>query len=311
MTNLRLAFMGTSEFAVPTLSGLIAAGHDVAAVFTQPPRPAGRGRNVKKTPVHQVADNFGLEVRHPASLRESAEQDAFTALGLDVAIVAAYGLLLPKSILDAPRLGCLNVHASLLPRWRGAAPIQRAIMAGDTETGISIMQMDEGLDTGGIVLAERIPITEDATVVSLRDELALLGADLLLRALTALSCGTLKVTPQDHARATYANKIDKGETRIDWARPASELNCLIRGLSPQPGAWFELASGSKSVRVKVLHARTVDGKGNPGTVLDDALTIACGEDALALISLQREGKKILSAPEFLCGLALPAGTELG
>lgn len=311
MTNLRLAFMGTSEFAVPTLSELMAAGHDVAAVFTQPPRPAGRGCSVKKSPIHQLADDFDLEVRHPASLKDSAEQDAFTALNLDVAVVAAYGLLLPKSILNTPRLGCLNVHASLLPRWRGAAPIQRAIMAGDTETGISIMQMDEGLDTGGIVLAERIPINDDATVVSLSDELAFLGADLLLRALTALSCGTLTVTPQDHAKATYANKIDKGETRIDWSRPASELNCLIRGLSPRPGAWFELPRGSKSVRVKVVRARTVDAKGNPGTVLDDALTVACGEGALALVSLQREGKKILTAQQFLCGLALPAGTELG
>ena len=218
MTALRLAFMGTPDFAVPTLAELVASGHEVATVYTQPPRPAGRGHGIKKSPVHQFTDSMSLAVHHPTSLRDSAEQVAFAALDLDIAVVAAYGLILPKAILDAPRCGCLNVHASLLPRWRGAAPIPRAIMAGDTVSGITIMKMDEGLDTGDILLAEQIPITEDTNAGSLHDELARLGADLLLRALSALSRGSLVATPQNKAEATYAKKIDKSEGRIDWTQ---------------------------------------------------------------------------------------------
>ncbi len=311
MTALRLAFMGTPDFAIPTLSELVAAGHDIVAVYTQPPRPAGRGYDVKPSPVHQFADQLNLPVRHPSSLKGSAEQQEFIELELDAAIIAAYGLILPKAILDAPRWGCLNVHASLLPRWRGAAPIQRAIMAGDAATGITIMQMDEGLDTGDIFLAEQILITGETTAGSLHDELARLGADLLPRALAALSRGSLVSTPQIEADATYAKKINKSESRIDWKRPAREVDCLIRGLAPSPGAWFEIETVGKRTRVKVLRAQPVDRPGTPGTLVDDALTVACGTGALALVSLQREGKKIMTADEFVRGLSLPVGTELG
>ena len=276
-----------------------------------PPRPAGRGYDVKPSPVHQFADNLGLPVRHPASLKDKSEQEAFAALELDAAIVAAYGLILPKAILDAPRWGCLNVHASLLPRWRGAAPIQRAIMAGDAATGITIMQMDEGLDTGDILLAEQIAITAETTAGSLHDELAQLGADLLPRALAALERGSLVATPQNDGDATYAKKIEKSEGRIDWAQPANDIDCLIRGLAPSPGAWFEVEKDGKPVRIKVLRAQPVEGSGEAGTVLDDALTVACGAGALSLTSLQRQGKTVMNANEFLRGLALPAGTRLG
>ena len=313
MSALRIAFMGTPDFSVPVLGELLAAGHEVVAVYSQPPRKAGRGMEEKKSPVHQFAEENGIEVRTPRSLKDAAEQEAFAALELDVAVVVAYGLILPQKVLEAPRLGCLNLHASLLPRWRGAAPIQRAIMAGDAETGVMVMQMEAGLDTGPVLLAEHVPIGPEETAGSLHDELSRRGADLMVRALAALSRGTLEATPQAEEGVTYAHKIEKAEARIDWQRPARELDAHIRGLTPFPGAFFEMARKGKSERVKVLRARPVEdlsrGKGEPGTGLE-GLTIACGEGALQLLEVQRAGKGAVSAEEFLRGFPLQKGERL-
>ena len=306
--SLRVVFMGTPAFAVPTLTEIVGRGHDVAAVYTRAPARAGRGMRERVSPVHAAAARFGLEVRHPASLREDDVIADFEALDADIGVVVAYGLILPQRILDAPREGCLNLHASLLPRWRGAAPIQRAVMAGDAETGVCVMRMDEGLDTGPVCLMERVAIGADETAGALHDRLAVLGADLMVRALAALARGSLAATPQADEGVTYAAKIDKAEARIDWRRPAGELHDHIRGLSPFPGAWF---AGPDGRRVKVLRAAKADGAGAPGTVLDDALTVACGEAALRLVELQREGRGAMAAAELLRGYPLVPGTVLG
>jgi methionyl-tRNA formyltransferase len=302
---LRLAFMGTPDFAVPTLADLIAQGHDIAAVYSQPPRPKGRGMTLEPGAVHRFADSAKLPVRTPLSLKSAEEQAAFAALELDAAIVVAYGLLLPKSILDAPKLGCFNLHGSLLPRWRGAAPIQRAVMAGDAETGVMVMQMDEGLDTGAVLMAERVTIGRK-TSGELTTELSRLGADLMVRSLGALERGGVTPQPQSEDGVTYAKKISKEEARIDWSRPAREIDAHIRGLAPFPGAWTD-ANGE---RLKILYADPVDGNGKPGLALDDGLTIACGEGALKLVKVQRAGKSVMTAAELLKGFGLPRGTQL-
>jgi len=307
---MRLIFMGTPDFAVETLKALIAADHEIACVYSQPPKPAGRGLALKPTPVHAFAQTQDFEVRTPASLKAADEQSRFAALGAEAAIVVAYGLLLPKAILDAPMLGCFNVHASLLPRWRGAAPIQRAIMAGDAETAVMVMRMAEGLDTGPVCLAEPVAIAPDATAGELHDELALRGASLMARALGALERGLLQCTPQPVKGASYAAKIDKVEACIDFAKPAREVHNLIRGLSPFPGAWFEMGGEGAPERIKALRAELADGRGRPGEVLDDVLTIACGSGAVRLTELQRAGKKPMRAEEFLRGFPLPRGTIL-
>lgn len=303
--TLRLAFMGTPEFAVPTLVELIGQGHDIACVYSQPPRPKGRGLESEPSPVHALALKHGMTVRTPSSLKDAAAQELFAAFELDVAVVVAYGLLLPKPILAAPKLGCVNLHGSLLPRWRGAAPIQRAIMAGDDETGVMSMRMEEGLDTGPVLMAERTTIGRK-TYGELRDELARLGADLMVRTLAALQRGSLTEQPQSDVGVTYARKILKEEARIDWTKPAREIDCLIRGLSPVPGAWTDV----KGERVKVLNCEMVEASGTPGTLLDDALTVACGSGALRLTRLQRPGKSALEAREVLRGFPLPRGTKL-
>jgi methionyl-tRNA formyltransferase len=302
---LRLAFMGTPDFAVPTLSELIGQGHKIAAVYTQPPRPKGRGLGTQPSPVAQLAAAEVLPIRDPQSLKSAEAQAEFAALNLDAAIVVAYGLLLPKAILDAPKLGCFNLHGSLLPRWRGAAPIQRAIAAGDAQTGVMVMRMDEGLDTGPVLMAERTDIGRK-TYGELHDELSLLGANLMGRALGALERGSIEEKPQPSEGATYAKKIDKSETRIDWSKSDVELDCLIRALSPVPGAWCE-ANGE---RLKVLYAEPVPGEGANGEIISDDLTIACGEGALKLLRLQRAGGRTMSAQELLRGFALPKGTKL-
>lgn len=303
--TLRLAFMGTPDFATPSLAELIAGGHDIACVYTQPPRPKGRGLSEEKSPVQRFAESAGLEVRTPRSLKDAAAQDAFAKLRLDAAIVVAYGLILPKPILAAPRLGCFNLHASLLPRWRGAAPIQRAIMAGDAETGVTVMRMEEGLDTGPVLMSERVAIG-GKTSGELHDDLARRGADLLGRALADLEQGRAAEQPQSKDGLTYASKIEKSEARIDWKKSARELDCLIRGLSPFPGAWFEF----KGERIKVLLAEPAKGKGAPGEVLSP-LIVACGEGALKLITVQRAGKAPMDAQSFLRGFPLRAQDRLG
>lgn len=310
---MRLAFMGTPAFSVPALVELIAAGHDVAAVYTQPPRPAGRGQKLTKSPVHEMAESHGIDVRHPETLREPADRAAFAALDLDLAVVVAYGLILPRAVLEAPRLGCINLHASMLPRWRGAAPMQRAIMAGDTVTAMQVMQMEKGLDTGPVLLSETVPIAPDETAGSLHDRLASIGADMLPRALAALERGSLEPTPQTEDGVTYAEKISSAEAQIDWRRPAHEVDCHIRGLSPVPGAWFELAGkDGKPVRCKALMSRPAEGGGAPGTVLETgkALVIACGEGAVALTRLQRAGKGVQPAEDFLRGTQLSPGDRV-
>ena len=308
---MRLIFMGTPDFAVPTLSALVGGGHEIVAVYTQPPRAAGRGMNLRKSPVQLAAEAAGLPVFSPESLKSVEEQSRFGALKADVAVVVAYGLLLPKPILDAPRHGCLNIHASLLPRWRGAAPMQRAIMAGDAETGIAIMRMDEGLDTGAVCLERRIPIGADTTAGELHDKLASLGADLMVEALAELQAGTLHCRAQTEQGVTYANKIMAGDTRIDWSRSALDVHNLIRALSPHPGAWFELVVNGKSERVKVLRSAIVENSGTPGILLDDRLTVACGDGAVRLVQIQRAAKQPMSADEFLRGAKLRLGTRLG
>jgi len=304
---LRLAFMGTPDFAVPILRALLDAGHEVVAVYTQPPRPAGRGHRPQPSPVHRAAEAAGIPVHTPAKL-DAAEHEKFRALALDAAVVAAYGLILPKAVLEAPRLGCLNVHASLLPRWRGAAPIQRAILAGDKETGVTIMQMDEGLDTGPMLLAEPVAIGPETTATILHDELATLGARLIVRALAGRAEGTLRPRPQPAKSITYARKLGRDEGRLDWSKPAAELERAVRALNPVPGVWFE--HGGE--RIKVLAAAVAESRTGtpPGTMLDAALTIACSSGALRLMRLQRAGRAAVEAEAFLRGYAMPAGTRL-
>ena len=308
--TLRLAFMGTPDFAARSLAEIIAAGHEVVRVYSQPPSRRGRGQAERKSPVHALAEGFGIPVETPASFKDAAVIEDFQALDLDLAVVVAYGQILPQAALDAPRLGCLNLHASLLPRWRGAAPIQRAIMAGDEVTGVQIQQMEAGLDTGPILLSEIVRIAPDETAGSLHDRLADIGAGMWSRALAALERGSLEATPQAEEGVTYAHKLSNEETRIDWSRPAAEVDCMIRGLSPFPGAWFEMEGGKGKVRVKALMSRVDVGEGVAGLTLDDELRIACGEGAVRLLRLQREGKGAMDAADFLRGNALPAATVL-
>jgi methionyl-tRNA formyltransferase len=303
---LRLIFMGTPDFAVPVLLELAAAGHEIAAVYTRAAKPAGRGMELQPTPVEREAKRLGLPVQTPATFKTAEAQATFRDYDADAAVVVAYGLILPKAILDAPRLGCFNVHASLLPRWRGAAPINRAIMAGDKESGVTIMQMDEGLDTGAMAMAEPVTIGADMTAGDLHDALARLGADLMMRSLAASDRGSLALAPQPESGVTYATKISKDETRIDWSKPASQVHDHIRGLSPFPGAWFEIGG----VRVKALRSSKGEGNSSPGTALDDKLTIACGDGAIRLIQVQRAGKQPMSAEEFLRGTPVKAGTAV-
>lgn len=303
---MRVVFMGTPDFSVPTLTEIVSAGHEVVAVYTRAPKPAGRGQAERRSPVHETAEAFGIPVFTPRSLKGETEQAQFAALGAEVAVVVAYGLLLPKAVLDAPEHGCLNLHGSLLPRWRGAAPIQRAIMAGDKETGIVVMKMDEGLDTGAMGPTEIIPITPDMTAGELHDQMKLVGADLMGRALAALERGSLDFTPQPERGETYATKIDKAEARIDFSKGAEEVHNLIRGLSPFPGAWFEMQLAGKPVRIKALRSSLADGTGAPGALIGEDLTIACGTGALRLTQVQREGKGAMDAATFLRGAgALP------
>ncbi len=312
---LRVVFMGTPDFSVPTLSEILAAGHEVVAVYSQPPRPAGRrGLSETPSPVHAFAQKAGLTVHTPKSLRGEAEQAAFAAHDADVAVVIAYGLILPKPILDAPGFGCLNVHASALPRWRGAAPIQRAIMAGDTETAVMIMQMEEGLDTGPVCLAEQVAIGPDMTAGELHDVLCERGASLAVRALSALERGSLAFTPQAQDGVTYAHKIEKSETPIDFSKPAQDVHNHIRGLSPFPGAWFALPENVSGAgdRVKVLRSRVVAEMSGPaGMVLDEQLTVACGAGAVRLEVLQKAGKRVMQRDEFQRGNPIAAGLMLG
>ncbi|KPQ07312.1 MAG: methionyl-tRNA formyltransferase Fmt [Rhodobacteraceae bacterium HLUCCA12] len=300
---MRVIFMGTPDFSVPALDALH-ANHEIAAVYSQPPRPAGRGKQPRPSPVQERATALGLPVRTPSSLKGADEQDEFAAFGADVAVVVAYGLILPRAILEAPRHGCLNIHASLLPRWRGAAPIQRAIMAGDTQTGVCIMQMEAGLDTGPVLLRASTPITETDTAADLHDRLAALGAYLIVEALERLT--DLVPEPQPETGITYADKIDKSEARIDWNQPAEAVARRIRALSPFPGAWCDTPGG----RLKLLHARAVPGEGAPGTVLA-GLTIACGDGAVEITRAQRQGKRPVSSTELLRGMDLRPGTRLG
>lgn len=301
---MRIIFMGSPDFSVPALDALAAAGHDIVAVYCQPPRPAGRGKKDRPTPVHARAMELGLTVRHPASLRSAEEQAAFAGLGADIAVVVAYGLILPKPVLDAPKHGCLNIHASLLPRWRGAAPIHRAIMAGDSETGICIMQMEEGLDTGPVLLRQSTPIGPEDTTADLHDRLAAMGADMITDALTRLD--RLTPEPQPETGVTYAAKIDKSEARIDWTRPAPEIDRQIRGLSPFPGAWCML----QGERLKLLGSHMGQGEGPPGTLLDTPLTVACGTGAVQITRLQRPGHKAQDAERFQRGIRLEPGARL-
>jgi methionyl-tRNA formyltransferase len=308
--TLRLVFMGTPDFAVPTLVELISQGHEIAAVYTRAPRPAGRGMAPTPTPVAREALRLGLPVLTPGTLRTPEAQAVFATHGADAAVVVAYGLILPKVVLDTPRLGCLNLHASLLPRWRGAAPLNRAIMAGDSESGVAVMQMEEALDTGPVAMVERLAIAPDMTAGELHDRLARLGADLMGRALGALERGSLHFSPQPAEGITYAAKLEKSETRIDWSRPWQEVHNHCRGLSPFPGAWFEYGESGKTTRVKVLRTTQADGSGAPGTVLDAALTVACGDGAIRLLEVQRAGRQPMHAAEFLRGNVLPPGTTL-
>jgi methionyl-tRNA formyltransferase len=309
--TLRIVFMGTPDFAVPTLRALARVGHDVCCVYTQPPRPAGRrGLELVASPVQREAEALGIPARTPLSLKTAQEQSAFADLGADVAVVVAYGLLLPRQILDAPRFGCFNGHASLLPRWRGAAPIHRAIMAGDAETGVMVMRMEEGLDTGPVAMTVRLPIPGDITTGELHDRLKAACAGLMVEAIAALEAGDLALTPQPSDGVTYARKIDKTETRIDWTRPARALHDHVRGLSPAPGAWFEAKIGGRVERVKVLRAKLVNETGVPGTLLDTAPTVACGEGALRLLTVQRAGGRAADGEEFQRGARLEPGTRL-
>jgi methionyl-tRNA formyltransferase len=305
---LRLVFMGTPDFAVPTLVEIVGHGHDVAAVYTRPPKPAGRGMEMHPSPVEREARRFGLPVLTPTTLKTAAAGEIFAAHRAQAAVVVAFGLILPPSILNGVPLGCFNLHASALPRWRGAAPINRAIMAGDTETAAAVMRMDQGLDTGPIAMAERVAIGADMTAGELHDLLARRGADVMVRALAALEKGALTLTPQPSDGITYAPKIDKSETRIDWTRSWKAVHDHCRGLSPFPGAWFEIAATGE--RIKVLRTTRADGSGVAGTVLDDKLTVACGKGALRILELQRAGRQAMKADAFLRGLPLPAGAQV-
>lgn len=302
--------MGTPDFSVPTLTALAGQGHDIAAVYTQPPRPAGRGMDERKSPVHEAALRLGLDVRTPRTLKEATAQETLVELQADAIIVVAYGLILPQAILDATPLGAWNGHASLLPRWRGAAPIQRAIMAGDTETGVMIMRMDAGLDTGPVAMAEKIAIGPEMTAGELHDVLAHTCADLMVRACGALERGLLDSRPQPESGVTYAEKISKEESRIDWSQPSLRVHDQIRGMSPFPGAWCEFEAGGKQLRLKVLRSRLADGSGVAGEIIDGDLTVACGGGAVRLLQVQRAGKQAQDAATFLRGNKLMPGTVL-
>lgn len=304
---MRIVFMGTPEFAVPTLAEIAARGHEVAAVYTRAPKRAGRGQAERRSAVHEAALGFGLPVYTPRSLKAVDEQANFAMHSADVAVVVAYGLILPGPVLAAPIHGCLNLHGSLLPRWRGAAPIQRAVMAGDARTGVMVMKMDEGLDTGPVGLVEEMPIGPDTTSGEIHDRMMLIGADLMGRALAALERGSIGFTPQSDEGVTYAAKIDKAEARIYWSKPAPEVHNLIRGLSPFPGAWFELPLAGGVARIKALRSTLAEGAGAPDTIIPgDGLTIACGTGAVRLLQVQREGKATMDAAAFLRGAgALP------
>jgi methionyl-tRNA formyltransferase len=308
---LRLIFMGTPDFSVPTLLELVAHGHEVVAVYTRAPKPGGRrGLQMQPTPVEQEARRLGIPVLTPTTLKTPEALAEFQAHDADAAVVVAYGMILPQAILDAPRYGCFNLHASLLPRWRGAAPINRAIMAGDAESGVMVMKMDVGLDTGDVAMAERLPITDAMTAADLHDALAPLGADLMVRAMGALERGGLQLTKQSEDGVTYAAKIEKAEARIDWKRPAREVLRHIHGLSPFPGAWCEIETGAEPARIKILRCELANGSGAAGEVLDDHLTVACGDGAVRLMELQREGKAWMKAADFLRGTPLKAGARL-
>jgi methionyl-tRNA formyltransferase len=310
--SLEIIFMGTPDFSVPVLKALHDAGHRIVAVYSQPPRPAGRrGLELTPSPVHRAAEALGIPVRTPVNFKDPADVEAFRSLKADVAVVVAYGLLLPEAILTGTRLGCYNGHASLLPRWRGAAPIQRAIMAGDAETGMMVMKMDKGLDTGPVALTARVPIDAAVTAGELHDRLSAVGADLMVAAIAKLEAGDLPLVSQPEAGVLYAAKIGKDEARIDFSRAASDVHNHIRGLSPFPGAWFEAEINGKAERIKVLSSETTAGSGVPGTVLDDRLAIACGEGAVRPLRLQRAGGKPLDLDAFLRGTALPPGTRAG
>jgi methionyl-tRNA formyltransferase len=308
--SLRIVFMGTPDFSVPTLSEIIGQGHEVVAAYTRAPSAGGRGLELRKSPVHVAAERFGIPVLHPRTLRDAAAQEEFRAHQADVAVVVAYGLILPQAVLDAPELGCVNLHASLLPRWRGAAPIQRAIMAGDAETGVAVMRMEAGLDTGPVGMVEKLAIGPDMTAGELHDRLAHLGADLMARALAALARGSLGFTPQPGEGVSYAAKIANDEARIDWRWSARRLHDHVRGLSPFPGAFFEADLGRGIERVKVIRASLGEGSGPPGTLLDGSGAVACGEGALRLIQVQRAGKAAMAAGDFLNGARLRPGDML-
>ena len=303
-TKLRIAFMGTPEFAVPILEALVSVGHEIICVYTQPPRTGGRGQKEKKTPIHIRAEKFGINVRAPKDFRFKRQQRAFADLNLDCAVVVAYGLILPGVILTAPKLGCLNIHASLLPRWRGAAPIQRAILTGDEESGVTIMQMDEGLDTGAMLMVGRVTITRETTGESLHNTLSEIGSSLIIKVLNALMEGKIWPTDQPEDGVTYAKKLERSEGHIDWRKPAEDIERLIRAFTPWPGSWFEV----KGERIKILSAQVENIDGVPGTVMDDKLTISCGVDGLQLNTVQRAGKSPMTVAEFLRGFKLPIGT---
>jgi methionyl-tRNA formyltransferase len=307
---LRLIFMGTPDFAVPTLLELAAHGHEIAAVYTRAPKPAGRGMKMQASPVEIEARRLNIPVLTPKTLKTPEAEAEFYAHNADAAVVVAYGMILPQTILDAVPLGCFNLHASLLPRWRGAAPLNRAIMAGDTESGVMVMKMDVGLDTGDVAMAERIPVTDTMTTRELHDALAPLGADLMVRAIGALERGGLRLTPQGENGVTYAAKIDKAEARIDWARPARDVLRHIHGLSPFPGAWCGIPIEGEQVRVKILRCGLAKGSGAPGELLGDDLTVACGEGAIRILELQRAGKQPMKAPDFLRGTSLKPGIRM-
>lgn len=307
---LRIVFMGTPDFSVPTLIALVEAGHSIVAVYTQPPRPAGRGMAERKSPVHVQAEKMGVPVHTPRNFKDAADRAQFASHGADVAIVVAYGLILPQAVLDAPRHGCFNLHASALPRWRGAAPIQRAIMAGDTHTAAAVMRMEAGLDTGPVCLSVPIAITPEMTAGELHDLLSIRGAAAVVAALAQLETGTLTATPQPEEGVTYASKITKEECRIDFSRPAQAVHDHVRGLSPFPGAWFEVMVDGKLERLRVLATQVASGSGTPGQVLDDAMTIACGSGAVRILTAQRAGKKPMAATEILRGFALRKGLHV-
>ena len=307
--TLRVVFMGTPDFAVPTLAEIVGGGHEVVACYTRAPAAAGRGLALKPSPVQRLAERFGIPVLTPKSLRSEEAAAAFRSYAADVAVVVAYGMILPKPILEAPALGCLNLHASLLPRWRGAAPIQRAVMAGDTETGVAVMKMEEGLDTGPVAMIEKVAIEPDMNAGDLHDKLMVLGADLMVRALAALSRGGLSFTPQPEEGVTYAHKLKNEDALIDWSKPAQAVHDHIRGLSPFPGAYFTADFGKGTERVKVLRTTLGKGSGSPGTMLDNNGIISCGDGAVRLIQVQRAGKGPVAFEEFLRGVRLVPGAR--